>query len=431
MATLADRMRPTSLQEFVGQGHLFQKGAPLDLLLKRGKPFSLILWGPPGSGKTTLANLLGKLFKANFVPVSAVDTTLKDLKELLKRAENLYRLGTKTILFIDEIHRFNKAQQSFLLPFVEKEEIFLFGATTENPSFEIISPLLSRVKVLRLEPLSKDDLLRCLERALKDQEKGLGKYNLKVSPEVLEALAETAKGDARIALNNLEILVEGATAENLEELTLENLNTGLLERPLLYDKAGEEHYNLISAFHKSMRGSDPDATLYWMVRMLKAGEDPLYIARRILVCAAEDVGLAEPLALVVALSAHQAYEVLGSPEGEIALAMAALFVALSPKSNSAYLSLKKAEAEVERTGSLPVPLPLRNPVTSLMEKMGYGKDYKYPHDYPQAFVLQEYLPSLLKGLRFYHPKEEGLERLLKERLIKLWGEIKKGENSEA
>ncbi|MFN3921837.1 MAG: replication-associated recombination protein A, partial [Caldimicrobium sp.] len=334
--------------------------------------------------------------------------------------EKLKKLGTSTIIFIDEIHRFNKAQQSFLLPYVEREDIFLFGATTENPSFEIISPLLSRVKVLQLFPLKEEDLLQILKRALRDKEKGLGKYNLKVREEVLKAIADASFGDARFALNTLEILVEGAFSEGIQELGLEHLSPTLLAKPLLYDKSGEEHFNLISAFHKSMRGSDPNATIYWMVRMLKAGEDPRYIARRILICAAEDVGLADPQALVIALSAFQAYEVLGSPEGEIALACAALYVALAPKSNSAYKALSLASQEIEKSGALPVPFHLRNPVTKLMENLGYGKDYKYPHDFPEGFVNQIYLPETLKEKKFYLPTESGFEKHLKERLKKLW-----------
>lgn len=424
MATLAERLRPQNLEEFVGQRHLFEKGGILDLLLKREKPFSLIFWGPPGCGKTTLALLLGKHFKANFVAVSAVDTSLKDLKEILKRAEQLKGLKIPTILFLDEIHRFNKTQQSFLLPYVEKEDIFLFGATTENPSFEIIPPLLSRVKVIKLEALSKEEIFAILERALSDKTYGLGNLEIKVDEEVLKALADSSGGDARIALNTLEILVEGAIKSSQREITLQSLSKNLLERPLLYDKSGEEHYNLISAFHKSMRGSDPDATLYWMVRMLKAGEDPLYIARRIIICAAEDVGLADPLALILAVNAYKAYEILGSPEGELALVEAALYVALAPKSNSLYKALNRAEDLVEKYGALPVPLHLRNPVTYLMEKMGYGKGYKYPHNYEGGFVYQEYLPEALKRERLYFPSSEGKEKTLKERLLKLWKDFK-------
>jgi len=424
MATLAERLRPKTIEEFIGQRHLFKKGAILDLILKRGKPFSLIFWGPPGCGKTTLAHLLGQYFRANFIAVSAVDTTIKDLKEILNKAGQLKRLGKPTILFIDEIHRFNKAQQSFLLPYVEREDVFLLGATTENPSFEIISPLLSRLKVVKFEPLKKEEICELLKRALSDKERGLGKIEIEVTEEVLFALAEAASGDARVALNTLELLVEGAAFDQKKYITLKDLSETLLASPLLYDKGGEEHYNLISAFHKSMRGSDPDATLYWMVRMLKAGEDPLYIARRIIICAAEDVGLADPLALILAVNAYKAYEILGSPEGELALAEAALYVALSPKSNSVYKALSAAESSVEKYGALPVPLHLRNPETYLMEKLGYGKSYKYPHNYEDGFVYQEYLPSEIKNLRFYYPSSQGKEKIFREYLLKCWKEIK-------
>ncbi|MCS7199807.1 MAG: replication-associated recombination protein A [Caldimicrobium sp.] len=424
MATLAERLRPTNLEEFVGQSHLFKEGGLLDLLLKRAKPFSLIFWGPPGTGKTTLAHLLAKKFVAHFQAISAVDSSIKELKELISQAERLKRLGQRTILFIDEIHRFNKAQQSFLLPYVEREDIFLFGATTENPSFEVISPLLSRVKIIKLLPLDEQDILSILKRALQDKERGLGDLNLKIEEEVLRVIARVSLGDARFALNTLEILVEGSLGRGIREIKMEHLKEALPFKPLLYDKGGEEHYNLISAYHKSLRGSDPDGAIYWLVRMLKAGEDPLYVARRLLICAAEDVGLADPLALVIALSAFQAYEVLGSPEGDIALAMATLYVALAPKSNSAYLALKEAEEEVERSGYQEVPLHLRNPVTLLMEKMGYGKGYLYPHDFKGAFVEQLYLPSNLRYKRFYRPKTQGFEKKLKKRLIRLWRNLK-------
>ncbi|MFN3568279.1 MAG: AAA family ATPase, partial [Caldimicrobium sp.] len=301
MSSLAERFRPRSLEEFQGQSHLFTKGSLLDLILKRRKPISLIFWGPPGSGKTTLAQLLGNYFKAHFISLSAVDTSLKDIKEIIKEAEKLKKLGKITILFIDEIHRFNKAQQSFLLPYLEREDIILFGATTENPSFEIIPPLLSRVKVLQLFSLIENDILHILKKALKDKDKGLGKYEINIDEEVLETIAKASYGDVRWALNTLEILIEGLVAEGVKEVKLEHLSKALLFKPLHYDKAGEEHFNLISAFHKSMRGSDPDATIYWLVRMLKSGEDPKYIARRIIVCAAEDVGLADPMALVLAI----------------------------------------------------------------------------------------------------------------------------------
>ncbi|MCX7613744.1 MAG: replication-associated recombination protein A [Caldimicrobium sp.] len=424
MATLAERLRPNTLEEFVGQRHLFEEKGLINLLLRRGKPFSLILWGPPGTGKTSLAYLIAKKFVAHFQAISAVDSTLKDLKDLLFQAEKLKKLGQRTIIFVDEIHRFNKAQQSFLLPYVEREDILLFGATTENPSFEVIGPLLSRVKVIRLNPLSVEDILTLLKRALQDKERGYGEANLKVEEEVLRAIAIASSGDGRFALNTLEILVEGLVSSGLSEIRYLDITESLLSKPLLYDKSGEEHYNLLSAFHKSLRGSDPDGAIYWMVRMLKAGEDPLNVARRMLVCAAEDVGLADPIALLVALSAFEAYDILGSPEGEIALAMAALYIALAPKSNSAYLALKEAEAEIEKSGYQEVPLHLRNAVTLLTKKLGYGEGYLYPHDFRRAFVKQLYLPETLKEKRFYKPRAQGLEKKLKRRFMRMWSKFK-------
>jgi putative ATPase len=423
--SLAEKLRPQTFEEFVGQSHLLGKNGILtSLILNKKKLFSFILWGPPGTGKTTLAYLIGKYLRANFVSLSAVDTTIKDLKQLLDKAKKLKKLGSPTIVFIDEIQRFNKSQQTFLLPFVEKEDIYLIGATTENPSFEIISPLLSRTKVFVLNPLSKDEILQILKRAVADEKRGIASFGVKIEDKVLEVIAETSQGDARSALNTLELLVENALAKGKKELKKEDLSKTLLFKPLVYDKAGEEHYNLISAFHKSMRGSDPDATIYWLVRMLSAGEDPLYIARRIIICAAEDVGLADPMALVLAVAAKEAFEFLGQPEGEIPLAQAALYVASAPKSNSAYKSLKLAYEEVKKTGNLPVPMHLRNPVTKLMEKLGYGKDYKYAHNYPEGFVFQEYLPEKIKNKKFYFPTDRGKEKEIRDRLSKLWKKVK-------
>ncbi len=423
--SLAEKLRPWSFEEFIGQKHLLGEHAPFKtLILKKKKLFSFILWGPPGTGKTTLAYLVGKYFKANFIPLSAVDTSVKELKQIIENARKLKKFHTPTIVFIDEIQRFNKSQQTFLLPFVEKEDIYLIGATTENPSFEIIPPLLSRTRVFLLKPLSKTEILKILKRAVADSEKGLGNLEITVEDDVLNLIAEVSEGDARTALNTLELLVEHALADGKKILKKDDVSESFLFKPLLYDRAGEEHYNLISAFHKSMRGSDPDAAVYWLVRMLSAGEDPLYIARRIIICAAEDVGLADPMALTVAVSAKQALEFLGQPEGEIPLAMAAIYVASAPKSNSAYKALKLAYQEVKKTGSLPVPLHLRNPVTKLMEKLGYGKNYKYAHDYPEGFVFQQYLPDKIKNQKFFFPTERGKEKEIKERLQKLWKKIK-------
>ncbi len=417
---LAERLKPLNFSEFIGQTHLIgEKGILTPLLLKK-KLFSFILWGPPGTGKTALAYLVGKTLNANFVSVSAVDTTIKDLKGVILQAKKLKTLGKLTILFIDEIHRFNKSQQSFLLPFVEKGDIYLIGATTENPSFEIIPPLLSRIKVFILNPLSKEEIFTILTKALKDKERGLGNLDIKVKDEVLEKIAETSSGDARVALNTLEWLVELSLAQNKKEITLNDISEALFFKPLYYDKSEEEHYNLISAFHKSMRGSDPDATIYWLARMLSAGEDPLYIARRIIACAAEDVGLADPMALIIAVAAKNAFEALGQPEGELALAEAALYVACAPKSNSVYKALNLAYEEIEKSKNIPVPLHLRNPVTKLMKKLGYGKNYKYTHNFENGFIEQEYLPQEIKTKIFYKPKNIGFETKIKAHLKSLW-----------
>ena len=417
---LAERLKPLNFSEFIGQTHLIgEKGILTPLLLKK-KLFSFILWGPPGTGKTALAYLVGKTLNANFVSVSAVDTTIKDLKGVILQAKKLKTLGKLTILFIDEIHRFNKSQQSFLLPFVEKGDIYLIGATTENPSFEIIPPLLSRIKVFILNPLSKEEIFTILTKALKDKERGLGNLDIKVKDEVLEKIAETSSGDARVALNTLEWLVELSLAQNKKEITLNDISEALFFKPLYYDKSQEEHYNLISAFHKSMRGSDPDATIYWLARMLSAGEDPLYIARRIIACAAEDVGLADPMALIIAVAAKNAFEALGQPEGELALAEAALYVACAPKSNSVYKALNLAYEEIEKSKNIPVPLHLRNPVTKLMKKLGYGKNYKYTHNFENGFIEQEYLPQEIKTKIFYKPKNIGFEAKIKAHLKNLW-----------
>ena len=416
---LAERLRPKRLSDFVGQRHLLGPGKLLERLLKRRLP-SLILWGPPGCGKTTLARLLAREVRADFVTVSAVEAGLKELREALNRASQNARLGRRTILFIDEIHRFNRAQQDFLLPFVEAGKITLIGATTENPSFRVVAPLLSRVLVLRLEPLKAEEIKLLLERALRE---GFGSLKVEAEEGVLEALASAAQGDARVALNFLENLVEAAEEKDgVRYLSSDLLKELGLAKPLTYDQAGEEHYNLLSAFHKSLRGSDPDAALYWMVRMLEAGEDPLVIVRRLVAAAAEDVGLADPYALKLALAAKEAYEFLGSPEGELALAEAVIYVALAPKSNASYRALEAAREDVRRFGALPVPLHLRNPVTDLMRRMGYGRGYRYPHHFEGAFVKQAYLPEELKDRRYYEPSSRGFEEELRRRLRKLWPE---------
>ena len=387
-------------------------------LLEKKKLPSLILWGPPGCGKTTLAHLLAKATQAAFLTISAVDAGVREMREVIKKAEKNRQLGQATVLFVDEIHRFNKAQQDFLLPFVEKGVVALIGATTENPSFRVISPLLSRCKVLTLKPLSQEEILVILKRAVEDPRGLAGKAE--VEEGVLESIAQMAQGDARVALNFLEALYEAAPEEGgRKKISRALLEEAALERPLLYDRAGEEHYNLLSAYHKSLRGSDPDAAVYWMVRMLEAGEDPLVIVRRLIAAAAEDVGNADPQALVLALAAKEALEFLGLPEGELALAQATIYVACAPKSNACYRALSSAREDVQKHGALPVPLHLRNPETALMRNLGYGKGYRYPHHFPGAYVEQEYLPPELKGRCYYQPSDRGQEKLIAERLAKL------------
>lgn len=418
-APLAERMRPQKISEFIGQRHLLGEGCLLKRSIEEDKIFSMIFWGPPGSGKTTLARLLARETKSNFVSFSAVLSGVKEIRAVIDEARDLLeRKNMKTILFVDEIHRFNKAQQDAFLPHVESGLITLIGATTENPSFEVIAPLLSRTRVLILKPFSEDDLLTIIGNALKDKQKGFGNILLQIDSEVLLYIVRLADGDARSALNNLEAIV--ATVQNLPEdkriISLKFAEDALQKKALLYDKDGEEHYNLISALHKSLRGSDPDAALYWLGRMLAAGEDPLYIARRMIRFASEDIGNADPQALVVAIAAQQAFHFIGLPEGELALAQAAVYLATAPKSNSLYVGYGKVKDTIKTTGYLPVPLHIRNAPTKLMKELDYGKDYKYAHDYPEAYVDQEYLPDEIKGQIFYHPKDTGFEKTIKERL---------------
>ena len=417
-APLADRMRPRSLKEFVGQEHLLGEGKILRAALETGELPSLILWGPPGSGKTTLAFLLAERVKAAFVPFSAVTSGIKEIREVIARAERERAYGKRTLLFIDEIHRFNKAQQDAFLPHVERGSIVLIGATTENPSFEVIAPLLSRAKVLTLQPLSEEALMLVMQRALDDQERGLGRLAVEAEDEALRFIARLSSGDARVALNTLELAAQmvDRQPEGSRRLTLTLAQEAGQRRALLYDKAGEQHYNLISALHKSLRGSDPDASLYWLARMLASGEDPLYIARRLVRFASEDVGNADPQALRVALAAKEAYHFLGSPEGELALAQAAVYLATAPKSNAIYTAFGKAQRDVEEAPLQGVPLHLRNAPTPLMEELGYGADYQYPHDFPEALADQDYLPEGLKGRTYYHPTDRGLEAVIGRRL---------------
>jgi len=418
-APLADRMRPRTVDEFVGQDHLLGQGKVLRQAIESDHLPSMILWGPPGSGKTTLAMIIASTTGAQFLAFSAVLSGVKEIKEVVQEAEEEWKYSKRrTILFVDEIHRFNKAQQDAFLPHVEKGTIILIGATTENPSFEVISPLLSRSKVFTLNPLTEKEVEVILGRALTEKERGLGKYQTAIEPEVIKGICQMANGDARAALNTLEMLVLTTSPDpgGIRQIKKEDLKEVLQRKAYLYDKSGEEHYNLISALHKSLRGSDPDAALYWLGRMLEAGEDPLYIARRMIRFASEDVGMADPQALQVAVAAQEAFHFVGLPEGNLALAQAAVYLATAPKSNALYTAFQKVQKEVRETENMPVPLHIRNAPTKLMEDLGYGKDYKYPHDYPDHFVEEEYLPENLRGRTYYHPTEQGFEREIKKRL---------------
>jgi putative ATPase len=423
-APLAERMRPRNLDEFVGQNHLLGPGRILTEMVDSGQLRSLVLWGPPGSGKTTLAQILASNTGSLCVHFSAVSSGVKDLKKVIEEAEQLRRLGKSTVLFVDEIHHFNKAQQDNFLPYVERGTIVLIGATTENPSFEVISPLLSRAQVLVLNTLAPDEIGIVVDRALRDTERGLGTLGLKISPQGRDFLIEQAQGDCRAALNALETAAILTTKAKAKEIGLKQLQEALQRKPLKYDKAGEEHYNVISAFIKSMRGSDPDAALYWMMRMIEAGEDPLFIARRMVIFAAEDIGNADPHALQVAVAAKDAFHFIGLPEGKIPLAQAVTYLATAPKSNASYLAMLAASKDVEERGALPVPLHLRNAPTQLMKKLGYGKDYKYAHDFPDHVVEQEHLPEELRAQRYYLPSDSGYEKQIKERLD-AWQQKKK------
>ena len=422
---LAERMRPRTLDEFVGQEHLLAPGKLLRGMVEAGELHSLILWGPPGSGKTTLAQILARSAGANCVHLSAVTSGVKDLKKIIQEAEELHRLGKPTVLFVDEIHHFNKAQQDNFLPHVERGTLILIGATTENPSFEVISPLLSRCQVLVLKALSADDIGVIIDRAINDAQRGLAVAGLKISAEARGFLIQQSQGDCRVALNALETAATLATRDKSNpSIELSHVQEALQRKPLQYDKAGEEHYNVISAFIKSLRGSDPDAALYWLMRMIEAGEDPLFIARRMIIFASEDVGNADPQALQVAVAAKDAVHFVGLPEGRIPLAQAVTYLATAPKSNASYKAMLAAAKDVEDKGALPVPLHLRNAPTPLMEKLGYGKDYKYAHNFPDHLVEQEHLPKELSGRKYYSPSESGYEKQIEERL-KSWEQKKK------
>lgn len=417
---LAERMRPQRLEEMVGQDHLLGTGAPLREALSGGRMFSAIFWGPPGSGKTTLSRLIAQCTRFPFRAFSAVTSGVKELRALIAEADKTKASsGRPTILFVDEIHRFNKAQQDAFLPHVESGLIILIGATTQNPSFEVIPPLLSRTRVLTLKPLAKEDLDVLLRRALADEERGLGRLDMEVRPDALELIIELSQGDARAALNNLEEAAYYASVKKQKGAAVIDLKTvekAASKKALPYDKQGEEHYNLISAFHKSLRGSDVQASLYWLYRMLMAGEDPLFIARRMIRFASEDVGLADPNALPAAIAAFDAWERVGPPEAELALAQAAAHLASAPKSNALYVAEKAVKEEIERSGPQPVPMHIRNAPTALMKKLGYGRGYLYPHNYPGGWVEQEYLPGGVKNRVFYRPTDRGYEREVRKRL---------------
>ncbi len=416
-APLAERMRPRTLEEFVGQHHLIAPGRLLREMLGGECMQSLILWGPPGCGKTTLAHLVARTTQARFVHFSAILSGVKELRELIEEARQQRQMhGKRTILFVDEIHRFNKAQQDAFLPHVEDGTVTLIGATTENPSFEVIAPLLSRASVLVFEPLPKEAIAALLQRALDDRERGLGALELSIEPGALEFLAEHARGDARLGLNALETSAQLAEHQKIKVIDVALAQEAAQHRALLYDKGGDEHYNIISAFIKSMRGSDPGAAVYWLMRMLEAGEDPMFIARRIVIFAAEDVGNADPQALPLAVAARDALHFVGLPEGRIPLAHAVTYLATAPKSNASYKAMLAAAADVKQYGPLPVPLHLRNAPTKLMKNLGYGRDYKYAHDYEGHVVDQQHLPDVLKDKSYYEPSDEGAESAIRTRL---------------
>ncbi len=424
---LADRMRPRTLEEYAGQEHLIGPGKPLRVQIERDDSGSLIFWGPPGTGKTTLAKIIANMTKADFIEFSAVLAGIKEIKQVMADAERARQYGTRTIVFIDEIHRFNKAQQDAFLPHVEKGNIRLIGATTENPSFEINSALLSRCRVYVLQLLTEGQIVQLLKRALDDRERGLGEMHVTASDDVLKTIASYTSGDARSAYNVLEVAAGLAKSPPLAkearsgaptsvEITDTIVRDALQKRILLYDKTGEEHYNLISALHKSVRNSDPDAALYWLGRMLEAGEDPLYVARRVVRMAVEDIGLADPNALSLCMAARDAVDFIGMPEGNLALAQAVVYLSVAPKSNALYTAYGSVQADVEQTAAEAVPLHLRNAPTSLMKGLGYGHGYQYAHDLESKVADMQCLPDNLRGRVYYRPTNEGIEKRIRERM---------------
>jgi putative ATPase len=415
---LADRMRPQTLDEFLGQEDLLAPGKPLRTQIERDELGSMLFWGPPGCGKTTLARIIAKRTRSEYLPFSAVLSGIKEIKEVMAKAEAARRYGKRTIVFVDEVHRFNRAQQDAFLPHVEAGNVVLIGATTENPSFEVIAALLSRMKVYVLHSLKEEQIVGLLQRALADAERGLGKESVEAPPKILQRIATLANGDARSALNTLEALVLGTepAADGRRVLSDERLEDVLQKKLLPYDKEGEEHFNLISALHKSVRNSDPDAALYWLARMLESGEDPLYLARRMVRMASEDIGLAEPGALAVTIAARDAFDFLGAPEGHLALAQAAVYLSLAPKSNALYTGYGQVQQDLQQTIAEPVPLHLRNAPTKLMKNIGYGKGYQYAHDAEDRVTNMTCLPESLLGRTYYEPTDQGFENRVRQRL---------------
>ncbi|MGB8655429.1 MAG: replication-associated recombination protein A [Candidatus Acidiferrales bacterium] len=414
-------MRPRTLDEFIGQEQLLGHGKPLRTQIERDDLGSMLLWGPPGCGKTTLARIIARKTRSEYVPFSAVLSGIKEIKEVMTRAEGARRYGRRTIVFVDEVHRFNRAQQDAFLPHVEAGNIVLIGATTENPSFEVVAALLSRMKVYVLKALGEEQIVGLLRGALADSERGMGNEQVDTSDEILHRIAVIANGDARAAYNTLEALVLGteANSEGRRALSQERLEDVLQKRLLPYDKSGEEHYNLISALHKSVRNSDPDAALYWLARMLESGEDPLFLARRMVRMASEDIGLAEPGALAVTIAAKEAFEFIGPPEGNLALAQVAVYLSLAPKSNALYVGYGEVAEDLQRTIAEPVPLHLRNAVTGMMKNIGYGKGYQYAHDAEEKVTDMTCLPESLLGRKYFRPTDQGFEARIRQRMAEI------------